>query len=165
MNASQIKADRLSDNQIFTIDQNMDEALTIITYRVAGNITKKGFTKTSTLTFQDFADMGLYNMTTGTWRFAILSVKTGSNVKGLDTRLFKNVTSLTTFDGPKVEIVGGEVFSGCTGLNQVSLPSVKELMVSSFLGCTSLTSLNIPASITDIYLNAFNGCTNLTVNF
>lgn len=75
------------------------------------------------------------------------------------------MTSLTTFDGPKVEIVGGEVFSGCTGLNQVSLPSVKTLMAGSFFGCTSLTSLNIPASITDIRIDAFNGCTNLTVHF
>ena len=51
LNASQIKADRLSDNQIFTIDQNMDEALTEIIYQVGGgNQTKKGFPRTSTLT-------------------------------------------------------------------------------------------------------------------
>ena len=53
-------------------------------------------------------------------------------------------------------------FSGCTSLETVELPaSLRELGVSAFAGCTGLRRVILPAGVTRIRKSCFDGCIRL----
>ncbi len=74
------------------------------------------FIASSTLSKSDFAAQGVYDTTSGTWTKNIISIQTGTNVTGLETKLFKDVTTLTYFEGPELIFASGgaQAFIGCT---------------------------------------------------
>ena len=64
--------------------------------------------------------------------------------------------------------IGKEAFMMCTGLKYVEIPAtsnasqpLNNVSEGMFAGCTSLPFITLPASITTIKANAFNGCAAL----
>ena len=64
--------------------------------------------------------------------------------------------------------IGKETFMMCTGLKYVEIPAtsnasqpLNNVSEGMFAGCTSLPFITLPASITTIKANAFNGCAAL----
>lgn len=75
---------------------------------------------------------------------------------------FGGCTSLTNISLPSlITISSSSFFEGCTLLSSVSLPVLQSMQLQGFKDCTSLAAILLP-SITDIYLNNFYGCTELT---
>lgn len=67
--------------------------------------------------------------------------------------VFTYLSSLVTFDAPKLDNVMSNSFAGCTSLKQLVLPSVITLSQGAFNGCPALTYLECPS------------CTTVAVNF
>ena len=100
------KQDKLSDAQMDAINQDANAYYTL--FYVQGESQEYLFIASSTLSKSDFAAQGVYDMTTGTWTKNLTSIRTGTNVTGLESNLFKDVTTLRYFEGPSFTgIVGG----------------------------------------------------------
>lgn len=76
---------------------------------------------------------------------------------------FSDCTKLTNVSIPNSIITLGG-FDGCTGLTSITIPeSVKEITNLAFYGCAGLTGeLNLPNNIETIGESAFQGCTGFT---
>jgi len=73
-----------------------------------------------------------------------------------------NITRIVIEDG--VTYIGVAAFLNCNNASlTISIPaSVTNIEVSAFEGCSGLTSITIPASVTNIGASAFYGCSGLT---
>ncbi len=91
----------------------------------------------------------------------------GSNVLGGSVLGKGNVEKLVipeTIDGKPVEMIGMSAFAGNKTVKEVAIPdSVVSIASSAFKDCSSLTkvSFGINPGLTDIYGDAFAGCTSL----
>ncbi len=72
------------------------------------------------------------------------------------------------FDGTlqlndSINVVGSNAFEGCSGFKgALIIPSkIKTIDAGTFKNTTSLTSLTLPATVTTINMDAFNGCVGL----
>jgi hypothetical protein len=79
---------------------------------------------------------------------------------------FYNCSGLTTIHGDLSNITDlNSTFFCCTSLdiNAViaRMPNLTIIGNASFSYCTQITEITLPATITSIHSNAFNGCTNL----
>lgn len=71
--------------------------------------------------------------------------------------LHGDFTSITFAEGSKLESVGDQAFRGCD-ITTLTLPStVKSLGHTVFQACNSLVSVEIPASVTEIQTDTFDG--------
>ena len=164
LSALELKQDQLSAAQMMAIDLDAEVLYTQVV--VDSEWTPRKFlAATNTLTKQDFADAGLYDMTNNVWLHVPKGVQTGSNVTIIDTNLFNGCTELQTFIGQNVQEVKSQAFNGCTALARAELPNLVRMGISGCKDCTSLTSLVMPPSIVNVGRNAFTGCFNITVHF
>ena len=62
-----------------------------------------------------------------------------------------------------INVVGSNAFEGCTGIKgSLVIPSkIKTIDVGTFKNTSGITSLSIPATVTTINIDAFNGCVGL----
>lgn len=94
----------------------------------------------------EFADTNVESVIVGRFGDGTgLTYAAAAQITELPYRLFRNNTSIVTFD----EL---EYFTGLTTIAQ-----------DCFSGCTNLTSLKLPENITTIGLSAFSGCTSLSI--
>lgn len=164
MSALELKQDKLTEAQLSAIDQDADALLT--KYFVQGESQMYSFIASSTLSKSDFATQGVYDTTSGTWTKNLTSIRTGTNVTGLESNLFKDATTLQYFECPSyVGLSGAQALGGCNGLQTLVLPKISMLPVNFCSGCTGLHNLTIPAGVTSIGRNAFQSCANLSVHF
>lgn len=80
----------------------------------------------------------------------------------------KNLTSVTVCDGSQLKTIAGSAFSACTSLERfdfLGTCSLETIASSAFQGLTSLQAFVLPASVSVIGANAFNGCTSCDVDF
>lgn len=70
-----------------------------------------------------------------------------------------NLTSVTILSSPTI---GQYVFRNCTSLTSASLGMASSIGHYAFRDCTSLMRIDIPATVTNIYAGAFQGCTAVT---
>ena len=75
----------------------------------------------------------------------------------------ENCSNLTKVDLPKVTKIGQNAFENCSNLTKVDLPKVTTIGSSAFEG-TRLEEITLPATITSIEKNAFNGISYVTIN-
>ena len=157
----ELKQDKLSEAQMDAINQDANAYLT--KFYVQGESQMYTFIASSTLSKSDFAAQGVYDTTTGTWTKNITAVQTGTNVTTLESNLFKDVTTMTYFEGPELTFgtLGAQAFGGCTGLQTLKLPKVRSVPINFCKDCTALRNLTIPASVISIGRNAFLNCSNL----
>ena len=110
----------------------------------------------------------------------------GRPVVGLEMRVFRNFTGLTSVTIPEtITYIGEYAFAGCTGLTSVTLPDslnahgkgifqgctglasvtlgngIRSVPTSMFEGCASLTSITVPSQVLSVGARAFAGCTSL----
>jgi len=112
------------------------------------------------------------------------------NLEEISFDIFKNAWSLQEIIFPqnsKIQLIKSGAFQNCTSLMRLDLtscvelreisfdtfvnawsiqeiifgPNIKKINSGSFRNCTSLTRLRIPASVEEIYWNAFEGCIQL----
>ena len=76
---------------------------------------------------------------------------------------FQICTSLKSVYLPECLDVDHQAFESCTSLKTVIMPKVKNIGYRPFGNCTSLERLDLPASVTNIWNDAFLGCTALKV--
>ena len=161
MSALELKQDQLSETQLSAIDQDANAYYT--SFYVQGESQEYSFIASSTLSKSDFAAQGVYDTTTGTWTKNLTGIRTGTNVTSLEANLFKDVTTLTYFEGSELLLAtgGAQAFGGCTGLQTLILPKITRLPANICKDCTALRNLTIPASVNSIGINAFQNCSNL----
>lgn len=86
------------------------------------------------------------------------------NVVSLGASAFRN-TSLTSFEGSKVESIDYDAFRNANKLSAVSFPLVTLVSSGTFAYCSSLANVYIP-NLTSVYENAFASCIVLpSINF
>lgn len=76
------------------------------------------------------------------------------------------VPTTTSINGTvfTVKGIGDESFKSATNLTSISLPDINYVGKSAFKNCTGLTSITLPDNLTKIDNNAFEGCSNLTLD-
>ena len=76
--------------------------------------------------------------------------------------MFRNCSSLTTVNLPKLTSLGSFAFEGCTNLQTISLPLITSLYYNVFAGCTSLISVSLPLwTNSNTTMSVFKNCTAL----
>ena len=86
------------------------------------------------------------------------TIEIPASVTRLDKEaLHGDFTSITFAEGSKLESIGDQAFRGCD-ITSMTLPStVKSLGHRVFQACDSLASVEIPASVTEIQTDTFDG--------
>lgn len=80
----------------------------------------------------------------------------------------ENLKSVTVCDGSQLKTIAGSAFSACTSLEKFTFLgtcTLETIASSAFQGLTSLQAFVLPASVSVIGANAFNGCTSCDVDF
>ncbi|MCL2042744.1 MAG: leucine-rich repeat domain-containing protein [Treponema sp.] len=76
--------------------------------------------------------------------------------------LFRFFTNLESFSGAMLSTIGAYAFTDNKKLNMPELPaSITSIDNNAFQGCTGLTQITLPVNITSIGNSAFYGCINL----
>ena len=88
------------------------------------------------------------------------------NLKEIGSSAFKNCSSLVSIEFPKtITKINEEAFKGCSGLKVVNLSKSKNLTKLSrsvFEDCISLQSVTFREKLTTIESSAFKNCTSLS---
>ena len=94
--------------------------------------------------------------------------KLPNSLKELGGNAFSGCTSLalTSIDNISqlMTVLNQSVFSGCTSLQISVIPAqIETIQAWAFQNCTGLTQITFKGTPTSIHMNAFKGCSNLTV--
>ena len=89
------------------------------------------------------------------------SVDFGS-CQNLGERAFSGCISLKNVTLDSCQNLGESAFSGCTSLKNVTLGCCQIIGARSFSGCTSLKEITLPATITNLGWECFDGTTMVT---
>lgn len=95
---------------------------------------------------------------------AITKVTIPASVTTLGSGVFQGCSNLgsVTFQGSGITAIPANTFRECTSLSTVDLPgSVTTIGSAVFYGCSALSSITIPASVSSLSMDAFDGCYNL----
>ena len=86
-----------------------------------------------------------------------------TNLKAMDTSLFRDCTALTTVSLPdNLTKIPNYMFSQCTALTEIDIPgTVSFIGMEAFLGCASLDSIILPVSLKELDRYAFADCAGL----
>jgi hypothetical protein len=77
---------------------------------------------------------------------------------------FYNYKKLNSVDLSTISSLGGKAFANCESITNVDLSNVLTIGDGCFIGCTGLKSIGIPANITAIGIQSFDGCTSLELD-
>jgi len=94
---------------------------------------------------------------------ALESVVIPDSVQEIDTSVFNGCKALKTVSwSASLKYIRTNAFYGCTSLQEANLKSVNEIGRNAFTGCTKLKKVNLPEGLTYINEYAFSGCSLLT---
>ncbi|MDR2444697.1 MAG: leucine-rich repeat protein [Spirochaetaceae bacterium] len=85
-----------------------------------------------------------------------------TSVKSIGKQAFFKCISLRSVILLSVTSIGDSAFQECTGLEQVSFPVLKKIDNFVFRNCGNLKSVSLPSSLTNVGINPFAICPNLT---
>ncbi len=90
------------------------------------------------------------------------SIKLPTDNIALGEKVFAYCSSLESITMPQTAYLTKMTFLNCSSLKQVYMPkNCGSIGESAFRGCSSLQSIVIPENVTNIYNEAFLGCTGL----
>lgn len=151
--ALELKQDKLSEDQNYVIDSEVDDLYTHIqTVGGAGNYT---FKSPDTFDKSLLIEQGILSSDGTTWIYPPVTVIMGTNVLTINNGAFLNATNLLTFRGENVRILQTNVFSGCSALQTVDIPNAVSIGTYAFRYCAALKTLTLPKSVTAVSRNAF----------
>ena len=94
---------------------------------------------------------------------ALLSVTIPAGVTVIPKQAFNNCIALTSIEIPgTVTTVGQSAFGSCTAAQQIILNEGVETIGMTAFTSSQITSVDIPASVTSLSFDAFNGSNNMT---
>lgn len=150
-----LKQDKLTEDQLSSIDQSLYELQTKIAF--ANNATLYFVSPSYSLSKAILKEKGILAEDGTTWLKEPIAVETGSNVSEIQTGLFQNATKLNVFRGKNITMIWGQAFVGCRALTKVEIPSITHLMGANiFNGCSSLANLTLPKTLASVARMAFN---------
>jgi len=99
------------------------------------------------------------------WSLQEIIFPQNSKIQSIKSGAFQNCTSLMRLDLTNcVELreISFDTFVNAWSIQEIIFgPNIKKINSGAFRNCTSLTRLRIPASVEEIYWNAFEGCVQL----
>lgn len=147
LSALELKQDKLSDDQLYVLDREVNGLYTAIQTVGGGDYY---FKSPNTFDKSILIEQGILSSDGTTWIYPPVIVRMGSNVTTINSGAFQNATHLLTFKGENVGIFQSSVFSGCTALKSVNIPNVTSIGTWMFRYCSALTTLTVTKSVTTV---------------
>lgn len=97
-----------------------------------------------------------YEGTTGYYTYTAYPALGRVDIKACSKSIKGDVTIPSYIDGCKVTGIGTGAFKDCTGITSVTMPAtLQDVSVDAFAGCTNLKTVNLNYGLTYIYSSAF----------